>query len=112
MKDKAIVLMLLYLLGIISFLSIAYLKLYNDLTSYTCLFVIFILINKISLNFIKKRSKLEKIIYITEACFVVYLIFLFAYGNTYFIQYKLLIIPSFVLGAYQSFMLEKVQKQS
>src|SRR5690554_8235925 len=91
MKDKAIVLMLLYLLGIISFLSIAYLELYNDLTSYTCLFVIFILINRVSLSFIKKRSKLEKIIYITEACFVVYLIFLFVYGNTYFIQYKLLI---------------------
>lgn len=112
MKDKAIILMLLYLLGIISILSISYLELFNDLTSYTCLFIIFILINRVSLSFNKTRSKLEKIIYITEACFVVYLVLLFVCGNTYFIQYKLLIIPSFVLGIYQSFMLKKVQKQN
>src|SRR5690554_8230539 len=112
MKNRAIILMLFYLLGIILILSVYGLELNNNLALWTCLFMTFIYINRISLNFIKKRSKVEKIIYITEACFVVYVIFLFVYGNTYFIQYKLLIIPSLVLGAYQSFMLEKVQKQS
>lgn len=111
MKNRAIVLMLFYLLGIILILSVYGLELNNNLALWTCLFMTFIYINRISLNFIKKRSKLEKIIYITEACFVVYVIFLFVYGDCYFTLYRLLAIPSLMLGAYQSFMLEKVKKE-
>lgn len=100
-----------YLLGLILILSVYGLELNNNLALWTCLFMTFIYINRISLNFIKKRSKVEKIIYITEACFVVYVIFLFVYGDRYFTLYRLLAIPSLMLGTYQSFMLEKVKKE-
>jgi len=102
-----------YLLGLILILSVYGLELNDNLALWTCLFLTFIYINRITLSFniTKKRNKIEKIIYITEACFVVYVIFLFVYGDRYFTLYRLLAIPSLMLGIYQSFMLEKVKKE-
>lgn len=113
MKNRAIILMSFYLLGLILILSVYGLELNDNLALWTCLFLTFIYINRITLSFniTKKRNKIEKIIYITEACFVVYVIFLFVYGDRYFTLYRLLAIPSLMLGIYQSFMLEKVKKE-
>lgn len=84
--------------------------LYNNLIMWTCLFTIAVLINRISLDFSKMRET-EKIIYLTEACFVIYIIFLLVWGNTYFTLYKLLIIPSVILSIYYVFKFKRVQKQ-
>src|SRR5690554_3831691 len=111
MKKNTLLLAIFYILAMTLIILIYWLDLNYDLVLYTCLFMTFIYINRISLNFIKKRSKVEKIIYITEACFVIYVIFLFVYGDRYFTLYRLLAIPSLMLGIYQSFMLEKVKKE-
>jgi|GEM_PF-6198165 len=110
MKNKALTLTILYFIGFILIVILSCMALYNNLIMWTCLFTIAVLINRISLDFSKMRET-EKIIYLTEACFVIYIIFLLVWGNTYFTLYKLLIIPSVILSIYYVFKFKRVQKQ-
>lgn len=109
MKNKALTLTVFYLIGLVLLLILSFMDLYNNPLLWTCLFTVAVLINRISLNF-SKIKETKKFIYLTEACFIVYTILLFVWGNTNFTLYKLLIIPSVILSSYYVFKFKRVQK--
>lgn len=109
MKNKGLLLVVFYWIGIILTSIICYKNLYNDLILWTSLFIITLIINRISLDFSKIKIS-ERTIFLTEACFCIYLILILVWGNTHFTLYKLLIVPSVILSIYHVFRLKRIKK--
>lgn len=102
-KRVSLILMFLYILA--SVCAILMYTLDNDylmLTS-SVMFILTILINRLSYPVNPYREIIVKILYLTELCFISYIALLFIYGNEYFMQYKLLLLPSLILSIYLSF---------
>jgi len=111
MKNK-LTLVYLYLFAS-AYLIIMYLTNTDmNILVYSLLFLIVILINRVSLQFLNKKSLFINYLYATEIFFLLYLVLILFYKEEYFIRYKLLIIPSIILSAFQviGFKIVKVKK--
>ena len=112
-KLKYIILIVLYLL-IASYVSTMYcLNLDNNIVIYSVFFLLLIVLNRLIYMFDKKNvSKLRKyILYISEALFFLYLLLIFFYGAEYLVRYKILIIPSILLGVFQTIKLKRQKNE-
>lgn len=74
------------------------------------LFLSVIVLNRMLNVFQKNSDRYKKIMYATEILFLMFLLLLVFLHDNYFMQYKLLMIPSLLLSLVQSFGLKVVKK--
>lgn len=99
---NAIALALLVMAGIV-LMNMLYLNgNEDDILFNSCLFLLIVFINRFSLDLSKYKGKLmlTLLVDLTEQFFLIYLVFVFMNGTEYFVQYKVLMLPAFLLGIF------------
>lgn len=107
MKLKQLLLLAAYCIGTICLSSIYLFDYTESILFHSFLFVLVILINRLSHQFYRHREQITRYLYLTEFCFVIYLACTLLYGSDNFTQYKLLILPAFALSIIQVFGFKK-----
>lgn len=103
MKFKLIILLCLYFFGAVSIVLLYTLNLENNIILYSLFFTIVVIINKKALLFYKEKNKKYKFLLFSLIPFILYLLFVLIFKQTYFIRYKILIILPICLSFYQIF---------
>jgi hypothetical protein len=111
-KQESILLFYSYIVSLTILLGIYLLDFSKNLFLHLILFISIILLNRILNIFQKIKNRLIKFIYTTEICFIVFLLMLVFLKENYFIQYKLLILPSLILSIIQTFGLDIIKKKN
>ncbi len=99
-KWNAIALALLVMAGIVM-MNMLYLNgNEDDILFDSYLFLLIVFINRFSLDLSRYKGKLllTLLIDLTELFFLFYLVFVYSIGAEYFMQYKVLMMPAFLLG--------------
>jgi hypothetical protein len=110
-KHRAIILLLLYILGTIGFLTMYSKNNSNSLLFNSILFVILILIGRIANGFSINPKRMLKYLYISEICFAIYLGLIIFFKEDYLSTYKLLYLPSVIISIVQCFLFKKVENK-
>lgn len=97
--------LLLYIIGISTYIGIFLFKYDNNILLYTSIFLVFIIINRLGFYTYANKKLIKNYLYFTEFCFLLYVIFVFIFGPEYFLRYKILVIPCLVLMHVQLFIL-------
>lgn len=84
----------------------------KSIVLHTSMFFIFVILNRLAFHFLKIKKGICKYLYVTEVCFLLYLLCVYIYGSDYFIQYQILVIPSLILAHVQLFFTKRIQNKS
>ncbi|SFN65055.1 hypothetical protein SAMN04487989_102236 [Bizionia echini] len=112
LPDKLILIFiyLLYIIGIGIYIGAFLLDYQNNINLYTGMFFIFVIFNRLAFHSFANKKRLKYYLYLTELCFLVYLLFLYIYDFEYFIRYKILAIPAIILVHVQLFFYQKMKQ--
>jgi len=109
-KRNALVLILMYFIGIVSILGMYLYDYENNICFYTFFSLIVVIINRVANPLHRQKEKVAKYMYITEILFVMYLFFVLFKEDNHFLQYKILTIPSILLTIIHPFGFRRVKK--
>ena len=108
-KSKALLMIFMYVIATIGILRITVDNHADSILFHSIVFMIVLIINRLSNGFLMNHEKMKKYMYVSETCFVLYILFVFISGSENFLLYKLFIIPSILLSIYQSFRMKRIK---
>lgn len=106
MSKKGSLLVYLYFINTLTLLGIYMFNYTESIFVNSIFFLLVILLNRV-LEDNQSNNSIKKLLYVSEICFVIFVIFIMIFKEVYFTQYKLLILPSILLSLLLSFKLKK-----
>ncbi len=108
-KLISIILFLLYIIGTGIYIGKYLFGYENSIILHTSTFFIFVILIWLAFHLLKIKNGIRHYLYVTEVCFLFFLICIYIYDADYFVRYQILVIPSIILAHVQLFFTKRIQ---
>lgn len=93
--------MIMLITGIATIILLYSFDLVDNIYYYSIYYLHLVILNRALLRINTRSAKFKKYVVLTELLFLIYILFMFAFGYKYFLTYRLLNISAFILMIFQ-----------